>query len=608
MEKVRYYFETNPEEYKVYTLDEMSSLLTNLNIEIVYLDDAEIWKLKNNNVLKSIYNTEEYPFCLEKDKTLYINPTYYQKHKEEVDSFLEQLFKRMPVSSFFLYPDVLITPRFLKALAQNPHLKELYIGKDYQLTLEDYQILKESTIKEVNTKGVCEELKDNFDPLISCNFRKKLLGRYRYKDLIDDDWAYLIFNEKINSEELPNLKYLQNNELEIRVTEENIEEAIFLSEKLFELGKKNPVIIDVKNKQNVLNHLLKNEKFLNKNIKLYIDLAYVTPEKFISGEKKLEQLREGVNNLSPFEKYIFDYNIAKKFKPYKENKDDAKASRNLYEILDNDYLVCVGFAKILEELTKRDGIPSIEHNVMVDTSYDDKDENECVVATAGGHARRYLYIKDPKYGIDGFYVADPTWDNVMDKDLYNHLVLTNKEETMTLRYNFLSHDTFELFNVDSIEEFYQKINFLLDRIDEKIYKNLSSIISYLFSNLKELSPAYTKDLIARFPELTTTSYLSKFEHEKEIIYDMGSHIVSKVNKPISGETIMMAVREILRKIYHLEGEDLEKILEKIKKDNNKRQQKVFPKRYKIDEFGNQIELENITDKFNFANKTESLRL
>ena len=60
---------------------------------------------------------------------------------------------------------------------------------------------------------------------------------------------------------------------------------------------------------------------------------------------------------------------------------------------------------------------------------------------------------------------------------------------------------------------------------------------------------------------------------------------------------MTAVKEVYQKAYYIEGPALENLVKDIAKDNHEYQKIQFPKRYKIDEFGNKTELPNISDKF-----------
>ena len=59
----------------------------------------------------------------------------------------------------------------------------------------------------------------------------------------------------------------------------------------------------------------------------------------------------------------------------------------------------------------------------------------------------------------------------------------------------------------------------------------------------------------------------------------------------------MSVKKSYQKVYYLERKVLGKQVAGITKENDTYQKFYFPKRYKIDEFGNKTELPNISDKF-----------
>src|SRR5574344_594968 len=105
------------------------------------------------------------------------------------------------------------------------------------------------------------------------------------------------------------------------------------------------------------------------------------------------------------------YDIVKNYKPYKENSKQLEEYRYLRYILNNDYMLCVGDAKLLTTLLKRGGIKSTDYSTSVDTSYDHGYTKEDKPVTLAGHARAMIHIDDDKYHVHGYYIADPTWDN-----------------------------------------------------------------------------------------------------------------------------------------------------------------------------------------------------
>ena len=602
MELIKNLYEQT-DKYQSVTSEEIVSNLSKYNITEIELKKEEILRFQED-ILKDIYTTETNPFLIGKQgNVLYINPDYYLKNKEQVEELLTKIISSTQEKSFVIDSNALITKNILKSISSNPNLEEIelarYAQENYLLTEEDYNILKQSNLKKIKTSGVSEELKDNFDSLISYNVDRFLISYNKYSDLSKEQ---IYLNEKITKEEIENLKYLTNNKTKIIIEEENIEDAIVITTRLKELGKENHVVIDINNKELVTPKILSNTNYLNGYTDIRIGLDIIPIKEYLRLEKILYQMVEPACNLSPFERYIYAYNVVKQYKQYKENEKNKSASRELYAILENEYMVCVGYSHMLEDLLNKSGIKSIYRSMGVDDSYDKKDEKEVVNINWNGHARRLVYINDPKYGIDGFYVADPTWDNDLKNDLYNHLLLTNEEETETKRYNFLptsvSSSSIELMNIQSIEEFYQKINFYLDRNPES---NLKNLISNSIDDIRKLDNNFMKKLEEKYPEIQ--DLFNPWPNEKEILYEIGEYLLTKVNKPVSGQTIMSAVSEVYQKAYHLEGEELQNKLKETIEINNQRQHVQFPKREKIDEYGNQVELPGISDKFNIDTNT-----
>lgn len=606
MEYIKNLYEQT-DKYQSVTLEEIVSNLSKYNIAEIKLKKEEFFRIQEY-IVKEIYTTETNPFLIGKQlfaegNVLYINPDYYLKNKSQIEELLTKIISSTQEKSFAIGSNALITKNILKSISSNPNLEEIelasYAQENYLLTEEDYNILKQSKLKKIKTSGVSEELKDNFDSLISYNVDRPLIGYSRYSDLSKEQ---IYLNGKVTKEDIENLKYLTNNKTKIIIEEENIEDAIVITTRLKELGKENHVVIDINNKELVTPKILSNTNYLNGYTDIRIGLDIIPIKEYLRLEKILYQMIEPACNLSPFERYIYDYNVVKQYKQYKENEKNKDASRNLYAILENEYMVCVGYSRMLEDLLNKSGIKSIYRSIGVDDSYDKKDEKEVVKINWNGHARRFVYINDPKYGINGFYVADPTWDNDLKNDLYNHLLLTNEEETETKRYNFLptsvATSSIELMNIQSIEEFYQKINFYLDR-DPK--STLKDILTDLVQHLKKLSPEFIETLKKQYPEMEKS--FMNWPNEKEILYQIGEFLLTKVNKPVSGETIMSAISEVYQKAYHLEGEELQNKLKETIEINNERQHIYFPKREKIDEDGNKIELPGISNKFDIDTST-----
>lgn len=131
-------------------------------------------------------------------------------------------------------------------------------------------------------------------------------------------------------------------------------------------------------------------------------------------------------NFSVFETIMYVYDIVRD-KIYQEvsQNENKYLSRNLTSSLTGDKIVCLGYANIFKYILDK---LDIKCQVVL---LGDKNKK-------GGHARNEIYIKDPKYNIDGVYYFDPTWDR--KKDL--------NDNTYLLSYRYFALTREEMDNID----------------------------------------------------------------------------------------------------------------------------------------------------------------
>lgn len=132
--------------------------------------------------------------------------------------------------------------------------------------------------------------------------------------------------------------------------------------------------------------------------------------------------------LSPFEKYLYAYQIVTEFK-YTE--DQIFEARDISRILSSNFIVCAGYSAILSELCRRVGIVCKRQFIHTDES-----ENEELKNVTINHECCILKLTDPKYDIDGFFIADPTLDS------YDYAV----EDGTTLTHALMAIDEYEKLN------------------------------------------------------------------------------------------------------------------------------------------------------------------
>ena len=590
------------ENYTVLNSDNIEEILNNVNINDINLRDYDIL-----NKYKFLYTDYKNPFVIKKDSmTLFINPIYWLDNTYECEKLIIHIINNFKGEKFNLAKKGLLTDFVINALCNNEHIKEVTIEKysdnPYILTTNVYKKFK-SFNKKINTSDVCDELKEVFDEIIIHNMNKSLIGYYNYNFLQNANMIHI--NQKLTDEELKNIKYINKNaEIVFNINDDY--EYIFYVINLIKQNKTNNKYTIVINDKELFNKFILNNNVETNNIDVEVPtLDKVSLNDYLKFEKILYKMIEPANNLSNFEKYIYAYNITKHFKKYKENDTEKNKSRNLYEILNNEYMVCVGYKNLLGDLLNKLGIKSIDLSVSVDTSYDKVDHNDYIVnditpVNRNGHARRYVNLIDEKYGINGFYIADPTWDNDLENDYYNHMLLTDRESTQTSRYEW--NNIMSIFDINNIDEYLEIIK---REFQNKDYKEFCSYLKEIIKVIEKLDKKFYSEL------LNKNNYIDKYINEwpddvTSLVNDLGNYIVLHVNKPLTGETLFKGIKKIYLNSYGYNEENVMDILEQVREINKQKQEKVFPIRKKLNSDGTIDVIMNETNKFEFNLKNKEL--
>ena len=109
------------------------------------------------------------------------------------------------------------------------------------------------------------------------------------------------------------------------------------------------------------------------------------------------------HNFSPIEKLLNAYiSVTQRDYRVEEENEDPSISRSIYGVLNSNKIVCVGYSSLLKAIM---------------ASVDDKNiqlvENTIATSNSGEYAEGYhrdliVNIKDEKYGINGYFLLDPT--------------------------------------------------------------------------------------------------------------------------------------------------------------------------------------------------------
>lgn len=318
-----------------------------------------------------------------------------------------------------------------------------------------------------------------------------------------------------------------------------------------------------------------------KNINLTINYLFYdyTKEEFIEEETRLENLIQPIkdSNLSPYEKYLAVYNLVKNFKAYNEHPSDPKQSRCIRYILENEYMVCVGFASLLEILLNKINIPTIRIYLDVDAQ---RGQGDNLYFT--GHQRNIVKIDDDKYNIHGIYIADPTADNDINKDLYlySNITFDRTKESKTLEYLNL-YDL--LLDFHTFDEFQEKINHYLKRkisaSSKRIYKKkIIDSYTYLYCYiLNILCTLDHKRYLDFSEEYNETIYELKKKNVplqqleqifSDFLVEYYNYIIKLTNKKIEESSTYQALNQIKEKLLHQNKTEIT-LSEKITKKENK---------------------------------------
>ena len=419
----------------------------------------------------------------------------------------------------------------------------------------------------------------------------------------------------ITNEELKELINIKDNR-QIRIDypiDKDINERIYLNEliRIFNIlnNHKKTYNIEIKiknrellNKSNLLN-------YQNINLTIYNDYHTYTKEEYLSEEKQLDNLISSIKNanLSPYEKYLAVYNIVKQFKPYKENHEDKDKSRYLKYILNNEYIVCVGYSKLLTTLLNKLNIQSMEITADIDSSiYNDNLEN--IPTKLEGHQRNIVKIDDDKYNIHGIYIVDPTWDNNMNKDLYNNSTSTFDKRKEYKKLEKLTNEDL-LLDFHNFNEFLEKINYYLKKSiykkdkffinDEhilvriirsyyEIYEDIMNLLYNLdYSIYQELYNKYNNQILdteniyreIRYNQNNDISIKEIEDIFSNFLTDYATYIIPLSNQNINLETTLICASNIKKEIDKYNEEELKHWTNQTLDDNIEQQTKSFPYKY-----------------------------
>ena len=352
-------------------------------------------------------------------------------------------------------------------------------------------------------------------------------------------------------------KIIEEEEKEIKIVEENFDNLFdnveyivfsFDNTSIVDFIKENPIVLSKKivlNKRLEITDYDKLIKLMNEYIDI-IDKVYVSFEgndNYASLKdcyKAMDIIKKQADSvralgMSPMEEIMYVYDMVRnRVYRFEDSNEAYYKSRDLTEVLVGDKIVCLGYANIFSAILLHLGI----NNYPVFLEEKNKDS---------GHARNVIYVKDPKYNINGVYYFDPTWDSKKQENdnsyLYRYKFFAKTKEYMDndKNFDFIDNDIPE-YSLD-IYDIVKKI------IDSKEYEELIKYRKTISHMGKIVGVKHLLDLYyinKNFPsygKFNTKEFLKKFKS-----------IVKKFNREIPAET-MLAVLNNVRKIEYYQDSD-----------------------------------------------------
>lgn len=236
-------------------------------------------------------------------------------------------------------------------------------------------------------------------------------------------------------------------------------------------------------------------------------------------------------NLSPMETIMYVYDQVRNRLYEFETKDEPSfKSRDLTEVMFGDKIVCAGYANIFCAILCYLGF---NNRVVLLTHKNDIES---------GHARNVVYVKDPKYDIDGVYYFDPTWDrkrtNSDNSYLYKYSYFAKTRKFMDDSNFDFEDSSFPIYSTDM----YEKVKGIIEEGNyEKLYPYVSSLnyMSRLVGQGMLIERTKVVAISPYYGQFDTELFLKKFEE-----------IFSKFNNELSAETLIKLLNNVRKIEYY----------------------------------------------------------
>lgn len=301
----------------------------------------------------------------------------------------------------------------------------------------------------------------------------------------------------------------------------------------------NGCIIDItKVKDNEINSLLSNNKF-NDKIKFkdkYNNYSLLSYNEVLNSYKLIDKMKREIKkyDLTPLEQIIFLYDKVRK-KPYKAYDKDQSTSRDITEVLNNDYVVCEGYANVISAVCNALNIncekilwKPFEGNI--------------------GHASNLVYINDDYYNVHQFFEIDAvvaTKKNEKDHDYINNykLFLLPLKYAVGIKEKYNNLTIGYKLGVEQVNDRYNTAD-RFKAIAAPDILTLNSIQLYLKGMLELASKIGNKELIQKCRKIESELKNDSVDFEKvqKIHEEYQKLFINKIKKDVMIEALYKVKR------------------------------------------------------------------
>lgn len=325
-------------------------------------------------------------------------------------------------------------------------------------------------------------------------------------------------------------KYLEYRKIDtamqivIICTKNNIVSALELSKKLNKKITIDGRNISLKDYKNILsNYDMKSLENIDLEILYQNQSSAISTKELYQTACIIDNISRKIekHNLSPLEKIIYAYDIAKN-KVYEECQDNKDNPRDLNKVLQSGYAVCVGHSNMFNAILKNLGINALP-----------------LISTKTKHQRSLVYINDKKYNIDGAYAFDVTGDSRKNNEYINNynyfgVIPSNSEKDCPSdNYNIINVSMEELLQIYNPRENNQNTN--NDKVNDKEYLMEKA---FLFIDETEYDTMVSK----------IKAYLTIGTRERQIIRETCNRYNKKYHpKEIHSKILLSAIYTVRKK-------------------------------------------------------------